>query len=130
MKLLVVDDEAVVLESCRRILEAEGFEVLMVPNANEALITLKDTEVSMLLIDVKMPERDGMYLMERVREHWPQLPMLIMSGYHTDETIEEALQRGAAFFVAKPFTPDELLHAVRQVIEKETAHGDQQSPGD
>ena len=130
MKLLVVDDEAVVLESCRRILEAEGFEVLIVPNADEALIALKGTEVSLLLIDVKMPGHDGMYLMERVRERWPQLPMLVMSGYHTGKTIEEARQRGANIFLAKPFTPDELLHAVRQVIGKETTHGHQQSLGD
>jgi DNA-binding response OmpR family regulator len=130
MKLLVVDDEAVILESCRRILEAEGFEVLIMPNADEALIALKGTEVSLLLIDVKMPGHNGMYLMERVRERWPQLPILVMSGYHTDETIEEARQQGANIFLAKPFTPDELLHAVHQVIGKETTHGHHQSLGD
>jgi len=119
MKLLVVDDEAIVLSTCRRILEEEGFDVLLVPTAEEALEVLERTTVSLVLIDIKMPERDGFYLMDVVRELCPKTPVLLMSGYHTVETVEEATRRGAAAFIPKPFTPEELLSAVQGALEKE-----------
>ncbi len=118
MKILVVDDEQVVLNSCKRVLGAEGFEIFPVASAQEALAALEQEAFSLLLIDVKMPEHDGMYLIEEVKRKWPDIPVIVMSGYHTAETIEEAAKRGAAVFIAKPFTPDELLETVRHVIEE------------
>ena len=116
MKILVVDDEQVVLYSCKRVLEAEGFEVCLVPSAGKALEALKREGFGLLLIDVKMPEHDGMYLIQEVKKKWPAVPMVVMSGYDTPETIEEAARVGAAVFITKPFTPDELLATVRRVI--------------
>jgi DNA-binding NtrC family response regulator len=116
MKILVVDDEQVVLNSCKRVLKAEGFEVCLVPSAEEALEAMKRDVFGLLLIDVKMPERDGMYLIEEVKKRWPAIPLIVMSGYDTQETIEEAARVGAVVFIAKPFTPDELIKTVRQVI--------------
>ncbi|NVL92885.1 MAG: response regulator [Desulfobacterales bacterium] len=116
MKILVVDDEQVVLYSCKRVLEAEGFEVCLVPSAGKALEVLKREGFDLLLIDVKMPEHDGMYLIQEVKKKWPAVPMVVMSGYDTPETIEEAARVGAAVFITKPFTPDELLATVRRVI--------------
>ena len=119
MKILVIDDEQVVLNSCQRVLEAEGFEVALVPSVTDALEALEREEFSLLLIDVKMPGHNGMYLMEAVRERWPQIPTIIMSGYDTAETVQEAARKGASTFIAKPFTPDELIETVRQVMKKE-----------
>lgn len=116
MKILVVDDERIVLNSCKRVLEAGGFEVFPVTCAQKALTTLEEEEFSLVLIDVKMPERDGMYLIEEVKKKWPDMPMIVMSGYDIPETIEEAAKIGAPIFIAKPFTPDELLAKVHQVI--------------
>jgi DNA-binding NtrC family response regulator len=129
MKILVVDDERIVLDSCRRVLEADGFKVLLVPSTDKALEAMKTEDFDLLLVDVKMPERDGIYLMREVKEKWPDIPIIVMSGYDTAETIAEAAKVGAATFIAKPFTPDELLKTVRQVIEKEESHGKNESPG-
>ena len=118
MKILVVDDEQVVLNSCKRVLEAEGFEVCLVPSTEKALEALEREGFGLLLIDVKMPEHDGLYLIEEVKKRWSATPMIVMSGYDTAETIEEAARVGAAIFIAKPFTPDELLQTVRHVIEE------------
>jgi len=63
-----------------------------------------------------MPEKNGWYLMQQVKEKWPDIPIIVMTGYPTTETIIEAEKFGASRFIAKPFTPDELLEAVRQVI--------------
>jgi DNA-binding NtrC family response regulator len=117
MKILVVDDDAIVIKSCRRILEAEGFEVSAVPNADNALEAIKNSDFDLLLIDVKMPKRDGMYLMREIKKNWPEIPTIVMSGYPTPETIAEVLRLGATLFIPKPFRPDELIKSVRQVLK-------------
>ena len=123
MKILVVDDEDIVLESCQAVFELEGFEVMLVPSADKAIEAMKNDNFTLLLIDVKMPKHDGMYLMEKIKEQWPGIPIIVMSGYYTTETIKEAFEMGASKFIAKPFEPDELVKTVRQIIKKEKGHG-------
>ena len=116
MKVLVVDDEAIVLKSCRMVLEAEGCEVIAAASVNEALAILEQQVPELLLIDVKMPIHDGMYLMRRAKEKRPGVPIIVMSGYATSETIKEAEDLGAATFLPKPFTPDELADTIKRVL--------------
>ncbi len=119
MKILVVDDETVVLESCKKILNSEGLEVALMSSVDDALAALDKENFSLLLVDIKMPKRDGLCLMEILRKRENTIPIIVMSGYSTDETINEAKQMGANAFIAKPFTPEELLGAVRKAIGKE-----------
>jgi DNA-binding NtrC family response regulator len=118
MKILVVDDDAIVIKSCRRILEAEGFEVSTCPSADDALEKVKNCDFDLLLIDIKMPKRDGMYLMREIKKKWPEIPTIVMSGYPTPETISEVVKLGATQFIPKPFRPDELARLVHQVLQK------------
>jgi DNA-binding NtrC family response regulator len=129
MKILVVDDDAIVIKSCRRILEAEGFEVTSVPSADEALEKIKYYEFDLLLMDVKMPKHDGIFLMREIKKNWPDIPIIVMSGYPTPETIADVLKLGATQFIPKPFRPDELVKSVRQVIQK-TPRKKSSLPGD
>jgi DNA-binding NtrC family response regulator len=129
MKILVVDDEEIVLESCQAVLEEAGFEAVLVSSADKALKAIKHEDFSLLLIDVKMPEHDGMYLMQEVKKRCPGTPVIVMSGYYTADTINEAIRMGAATFIAKPFEPEELINTIRQVIEKEERHGKKEGPG-
>jgi DNA-binding NtrC family response regulator len=132
MKVLVVDDEPIVLTSCRMVLDAEGCEVMTAGTVQEALGLLEAQAFGLLLVDVKMPVLDGMYLVRQVRKKRPRMPIIVMSGYSTDDTIREALGLGASTFIAKPFTPDELADAVRSVLkprEKEQRHADEKSSG-
>jgi DNA-binding response OmpR family regulator len=128
MKILVIDDEPVVLNSCRKVLEEDGFDVYLVPSADEALKAMKKEVFDLLLVDVKMPKHDGIYLMQKVKEKWPDVPIIVMSGYPTPDTITDGAKMGADGFIAKPFTPDELLETIRQVIQKEDNHGKKQGP--
>jgi len=133
MRVLVVDDEAIVLKGCRRVLEAEGCEVLLAASVAEAMPIIASRSPRLLLVDVKMPVQDGMYLMRRLKEEGAAVPVVVMSGYSTQETIREAERLGAVAFIAKPFTPDELSDTVRSVLktlEKEEGHAEQKSPGD
>jgi len=118
MKILVVDDDAIVIKSCKRILEAEGFEVLTVPSADEALEIIRKYDFDLLLVDVKMPKHDGMFLMREIKKDLPDTPIIVMSGYPTQETIADVLKLGATQFIPKPFRPDELVKLIRQVLQK------------
>ncbi len=125
MKIIVADDEGIVLNSCRRILEAEGYEVLMAFTVEEALALLdthSQTTELLMLIDVKMPVYDGMYLMKKAKGKRPDLPIIVMSGYATPETVKEAEDLGAARFIAKPFTPEELVDILHDLLRKEKSH--------
>jgi len=128
MKILIVDDEDIVLESCRAVFELEGFEVMLVTSADKAVEAMKNDNFALLLIDVKMPKHDGMYLMQKVKEQCPNIPIVVMSGYCTTETIKEAFKMGAASFIAKPFEPDELVKTVRNTMKKEERNGEKESP--
>lgn len=133
MKVLVVDDEAIVLKSCRAVLEAEGCEVFLAVSVTEAWPVIDALSLELLLVDVKMPVHDGMYLMRRLKQAGIGIPVVVMSGYSTAETVREAEALGAVAFLSKPFTPDELSDTVRSVlrtIKKEERHAQQKSPGD
>jgi DNA-binding NtrC family response regulator len=84
---------------------------------------------SLILVDLKMPGMDGMTMMGQVKNKWPNIPVIIMSGYVTHEIAEEVAQTDAATFLAKPFTPDELVEALDEVLKKEEGHGEEESAG-
>jgi DNA-binding NtrC family response regulator len=113
-----VDDDVIVIKSCRRILEAEGFEVTTVPSADDALEKIKMYDFDLLVMDVKMPKHDGIFLMREIKKNWPDIPIIVMSGYPTPETIADVLKLGATQFIPKPFKPDEFMKSIRQVIQK------------
>ncbi len=118
MRILVVDDDVIVIKSCRRILEAEGFEVTTVPSADDALEKIKMYDFDLLVMDVKMPKHDGIFLMREIKKNWPDIPIIVMSGYPTPETIADVLKLGATQFIPKPFKPDEFMKSIKQVIQK------------
>jgi DNA-binding NtrC family response regulator len=118
MKILVVDDDIIVIRSCTRILETEGFEVMTVSGAQEALEKIQKESFDLLLVDVKMPVHDGLFLMREVRKINPDIPIVVMSGYPTPETIADAYKLGASQFIPKPFRPDELMNLICRVQQK------------
>jgi DNA-binding NtrC family response regulator len=118
MKILVVDDDAIVIKSCRRILEAEGFEVTTVPSADEALEKIKAYDFDLVVMDVKMPKHDGIFLMREFKKNWPDIPIIVMSGYPIPETIADVLRLGAIQFIPKPFKPDEFMKSIKEVVKK------------
>jgi DNA-binding NtrC family response regulator len=122
MKILVVDDESIVLESCKRVL-ADCFEVIPAMSVDAALEVIRREAIGVILLDIKMPGRDGMSLLREVKEKWPNIPVIVMSGYTTTETVELVSRTEAATFIAKPFTPDQLLRAVKTAVDQAAASG-------
>jgi DNA-binding NtrC family response regulator len=116
-KVLVIDDEAIVRTSCIRALEPEGYEVKVVSSGKEGIESLEKEPYALVLLDLKMPDMDGIEVLNKIKESWPETKVIIITGYSTVETAVQALRLGAFNFVEKPFTPDTLVNAVKEVFE-------------
>lgn len=120
MDILVVDDDPIVLHSCVRILETNGYKIVTATRVKEAMQILEKENFSIILLDIKMPEEDGLALIKKAREKGYHTPILVMSGFPTNETIRSSIESGAHAFISKPFTPDELLQEVEKILEGES----------
>jgi DNA-binding NtrC family response regulator len=116
--MLIIDDEDIVLESCRRIFSAEGFQVSCTTSPPEGLRLIADSSFDVILCDWKMPGFDGMDIMEELERRSPDSTVVMISGYPTVGRAAEALKRGAMDYVAKPFTPEEIVEAVRKAMRR------------
>ena len=118
MKILIVDDDAIVVESCVRILEMEGIETQVANTVEEGEKLLSAVGAScpfaLILTDVKIPGQDGFEMIRRARNISPDIPVLMMTGYLTNKTMEKGRRYGADNYIAKPFTPYELVDAVNK----------------
>ena len=117
-RMLIIDDEDVILESCRRIFSAEGFQVSCTTSPLEGLRLIADSFFDVILCDWKMPGFDGMDILEELERRSPHSAAVMISGYPTPARQTEALKRGAMDYVAKPFTPVEIVEAVRKAIRR------------
>jgi DNA-binding response OmpR family regulator len=117
-KALVVDDEAVAANSVRRTLSRRGFRVDEAFSGNEALNRILSEMYDVVLLDMKMPDTNGLELLPTIKKHRPKLPVVMVTGYASIDTAVEAIQRGASDYVAKPFTPDELFTATNGAIRR------------
>jgi formate/nitrite transporter len=115
-KMLVIDDEAVVLESCRKIFMEEGYQVTITPSPAEGLRLSSTLFFDVILCDWKMPGFDGMDVVQELERRTPESAVVMISGFPTLDRATEAMKRGALDFIPKPFTPDEISQAVRQAI--------------
>jgi formate/nitrite transporter len=115
---LIIDDEEIVLKSCRRIFEAEGFDVVTTNNPHEGLQLASDTSFDVILVDWMMPGLDGMDVVEELDRRSPNSAMVMISGYPTVGRATEAMKRGAMDYVAKPFKPEEILLAVKKAVRR------------
>lgn len=117
-RMLIIDDDDIVLESCRRIFSATGFQVTCTTSPPEGLRLVADSFFDVILCDWKMPGFDGMDVLEELESRSPQSAVVMISGYPTPERQAEALKRGAMDYVAKPFTPGEIVEAVRKAVRR------------
>lgn len=108
-RILVVDDEAVVREGCRRVLSGRGYEVQLAANGQEALDKLASERVDIMLLDLKMPGLSGEEVLERVQTEYPAVPVIIITGHGTIDTAVECMKKGAYDFITKPFQIDQFL---------------------
>lgn len=123
--VLLVEDDPAVRELCRRFLGEAGYTVHVARDAAEALERTAEDSIRLLLADVSLPGGDGRGLAERLLLLCPEARVLYMSGQGGSNALPAGLADGTSDFLAKPFTGDELLHAVRRTLDRPTGvHGD------
>ncbi len=114
--ILIVDDEKNILLTLKRALEVEGYACEVAAGGQVALETLAAKPIDLVLMDVRMPDMDGLEALKRIRDTRP-VPVIMMSGHGTIETAVKATQLGAHDFLEKPIGRDRLLLAVRNALE-------------
>jgi len=117
-RMLIIDDEEVVLESCRKIFAAEGFDVVITTSPQEGLKLAQDSSFDVILCDWKMPGFDGMDVVEELDRRSPDSAVVMISGYPSVGRAAEAMKRGAMDYVSKPFTPDEITDTVKKAVKR------------
>ncbi len=120
--VLVVDDDGAVLELVREHLDAVGYTVVGVTDAEAAERLVEESRgVDLLLTDVVMPDMSGPELARRLVSRWPDIRVLYMSGYAPDNLLRDGVATEQVSFLQKPFTPDQLYVAVKQVLGRDQA---------
>lgn len=118
IRILVADDEKAIRDGCRRVLVSRGYGVLLAENGREALELLASNPTDILLLDLKMPVMGGEEVLDVVREKYPAIPVIIITGHGTVDTAVECMKKGAYDFITKPFQVDPFLIIVGRAAEK------------
>lgn len=118
-RIMIVEDDSAVRRLVRRLLEGEGHTVIEEPDGRSALRHFAGDPADLVISDVYMPDMDGLELLERLREAFPEVRVIVISGggrLRTMSVLEDAKGMGAARVIAKPFSPEEFRSAVREVL--------------
>ena len=116
-KVLIVEDEMDMAFNYEQIIRGSGMKCLISTEPREVIRLVSLEKPDVILCDLRMPEIDGMELLEKIKTEWPGLPVIIITGYATIDVAVEAMRKGASDFLAKPFPPDELLLKVQRVFD-------------
>jgi DNA-binding NtrC family response regulator len=116
-QILLVDDEAIALTNLTHVLQREGYAVTACRDGEAALAALKRSEFDLVLTDLKMPGIDGMEVLREVRASYPDVPVIMITGYATLDSAVEAMKAGAYHYIAKPFRLAEAREVVRSALE-------------
>lgn len=126
IRILVVDDEALMRNLLLKILEQEGYQITLASSTKEALEKLEEEDFNLVLSDIKMPDMNGLELLSSIKQNWPDIAVVMMTGYGDAYTVKEALMLGADEYVTKPFKSHEISLIIeraywRQLASKKTA---------
>ena len=117
-RILVADDEEIVIQSCLRVLSGGGFQVDAARDGLEALKAIDENGYDVLILDIKMPKMNGMEVLQRVKEAHPDIDVIMITGLHEIETAVAAMKLGAFDYLPKPFEPEELELVVARAFER------------
>jgi CheY-like chemotaxis protein len=117
-RILVVDDDAMNLMLTKRILEKE-YNVLLAESGKEALLKMKGEKIDLILLDIAMPEMNGIETFERMKEISVDIPVIFLTASGYEDDVRSAIRLGAVNYLKKPFFPKELLKRVAKELDKE-----------
>ena len=119
--VLIIDDEAAIRESLETLLGLEGYAVEVAASGREGLELLAERQFDLVLLDLALPDRNGMDVLGSIRAHDPQLSVIMITAYGTVENAVRAIQSGASNFIQKPWDNEKLLADVRAAVARRRA---------
>ncbi len=118
LNILVVDDDAVIRQGLRRILEGRGYSVELFASGALAVERMTTQQFGLVITDLKMPGMSGIEVLKHIKTTQPEVPIIMITGYSTVDTAVEAMKNGAVDYIAKPFTPEEIAEKVQSALEQ------------
>ena len=119
--ILVIDDEELVIESLRRLLKREGYEVVVALNGKEAIQKVKEINFDLIVSDIRMPGMDGVEIIKNIREYLKQgkkepIPEILITGYASEESFKRAQELKVADYIYKPFDIVDFLNIIKKYL--------------
>ena len=118
MRVLLVDDEAEFVETLAQRLEVRDLDVATALGGEEALERLAEREIDVVVLDLQMPGVDGIQVLRRIKESWPLIEVIMLTGHATVETAIQGMKLGAFDFLIKPTETEELLEKVARAFRR------------
>ncbi len=117
-RLLIVDDEKIALKNLEHVMKKEGYDVTGTQSGSNALKLLEEQQFDLVLTDLRMEKVDGMQILKKCNELYPDTEVIMITGYATLESAVNAMKQGAFYYIAKPFKLDEVRRVVKEALEK------------
>jgi DNA-binding NtrC family response regulator len=118
MKMMLVDDEERFLATTRKLLAKKGYEALTAASGSEALETLMNRNIHVVILDVKMPGMDGIATLKEIKHRFPLVEVIMLTGHATVESAVDGLKSGATDYLMKPVGVDELVQKAEEAFAK------------
>lgn len=119
-RILIIDDERPILLTLEALLGRHGFETETAATAAAGLKALKNKAASLVLLDLQLPDVQGLEILDKIKTEWPETAVIVLTAHDTLNNAIESIKRGAYHFVSKPYAPEELLSLVEKALEKES----------
>jgi len=117
--VLIVDDERPVLMTLEALLKRHGYQVDTASTAAQGLKVLKSKSPTLVLLDLRLPDADGLEMLDRIKNELPEVQVIILTAHDSLHNAIESIKRGAFHFISKPYAPEELLSLVEKALEKQ-----------
>src|SRR6266496_3485814 len=117
--VLIIDDERPVLMTLEALLKRHGYQVETAPTAVQGLKALKSKPPTLVLLDLRLPDADGLEMLDRIKTELPEVQVIILTAHDSLHNAIESIKRGAFHFISKPYAPEELLSLVEKALEKQ-----------
>src|SRR5881392_1157768 len=118
-RILIIDDERPILMTLEALLQRHGYRVDTAPNASQGLKLLKSKSPPLVLLDLQLPDADGLETLDRIKSELPDVQVIILTAHDSLHNAIESIKRGAYHFISKPYAPEELLSLAEKALEKQ-----------
>src|SRR5881398_2273063 len=118
-RILIIDDERPILVTLEALLQRHGYQVDTAPTASQGLKLLKTKSPSLVLLDLQLPDAEGLEVLDQIKTEFPGTQIIILTAHDSLHNAIESIKRGAYHFISKPYAPEELLSLVEKALEKQ-----------